>query len=182
MAWVEQSCQALLFLKLDFSKAYDMVEWGFMFAAMKAMGFLEEFTDMIKILFKNATACVKVNGSLSESFTINRGVRQGCPIALHLFLLVAEVLNRMVALELAAGWVKGIKLPIGDRQQIIAQYADDTSFTLLGEEEPVRNLIYMLDTFCLAPGLVLNWHKSSGHWKSRLDFRRPQWVDQLGIT
>jgi hypothetical protein len=84
------------------------------------------------------------------------GVRQGCPIAPYLFLLAAKVLNRMVNIELQEGRVKGISLPVEERQQIIAQYADDTSFTLLGEEEPVRNLIYTLETFCQASGLVLN--------------------------
>ena len=34
MAWAKQSNQALLFLKLDFLKAYDMVEWGCLFKAM----------------------------------------------------------------------------------------------------------------------------------------------------
>jgi hypothetical protein len=48
-------------------------------------------------------------------------------------------------------------------QQIIVQYADDTSFTLKGEEESVRNLIYVLETFCAASSLVLNWGKSSSH-------------------
>jgi hypothetical protein len=88
----------------------------------------------------------------------------------------------MVYKELENGRVKGISLPVGDRQQILAQYADDTSFTLLGEEEPVRNLIYTLETFCLASGLVLNWQKSSGHWKSSNDICRPVWTYLLGIT
>jgi hypothetical protein len=83
-------------------------------------------------------------------------VRQGCPIAPYLFLIAAEVLNNMVMDELAVGRVKGIRLPMENRQQIVAQYTDDTSFTLLGEERPVRNLIQTLDIFCLASGLVLN--------------------------
>jgi hypothetical protein len=114
-----------------------------------------------------------VNGVLSKSFPIKRGIRQGCPVAPYLFLIAAEVLNSMVTAELATGRIKGIRLLIGDRQQIVAQYADDTSFVLLGEEEPVRNLIYILETFCLALGLVLNWQKSSGHWKSKRFFIRP---------
>jgi hypothetical protein len=154
--------QALLFLKLDFSKVYDMVDWGFLFGAMNTLGFPSEFIDLIKLLFKNATACVKVNGSLSESFKIARGVRQGCPVAPYLFLIAAEVLNMMVATKVEQGRVKGIELPFRNRQQIIAQYANDTSFTLTGEEEPVRNLIYLLETFCAASGLVLNWSNQVG--------------------
>jgi hypothetical protein len=73
-----------LFLKLDFSKAYDIVDWSFMFEALVAFGFPREFVLMIKILFQDVGARVKVNGVLSESFTINRGVRQGCPVAPYL--------------------------------------------------------------------------------------------------
>jgi hypothetical protein len=123
-----------------------------------------------------------VNGSFSESFKIGRGVRQGCPIAPYLFLIVAEVLNTMVAAEVETGRLKGIELPFRNRQQIIAQYAVDTSFTLKGEEEPVRNLIYMLEMFCAASGLLLNWNKSCGHWKSPLMLFRPQWTDNLGVS
>jgi hypothetical protein len=85
MAWAEYSKHDLLFLKLDFSKAYDMVNWDFLFATMEKIGFPAEFTSMIKILFLDAVAYVKVNGTLSSSFNIGRLVRQGCPIASYLF-------------------------------------------------------------------------------------------------
>jgi hypothetical protein len=98
------------------------------------------------------------------------------------FLLVAEVLNVMVAEELAAGCIQGIQLPVEGRQQIMVQYADDTSFTLHGEEGPVKNLIYTLETFCLASGLVLNWQKSNGYWKSSRGLFRLQWTEYLGVT
>jgi hypothetical protein len=182
IAWAGQSKQDVIFLKLDFSKAYDMVEWDFLFGAISGMGFPDEFIKMVQLLFTDAEACVKVNGSLFDSFSIKRGVRQGCPLAPYLFIIAAEVLNMMVKAEVVSGHVKGIELPCGNRQQIIAQYADDTSFTLRGEEESVRNLIYLLETFCAASGLVLNWRKSCGYWKSHLTWFRPQWTDLLGIT
>lgn len=100
MAWAEQSNQALLFLKLDFSKAYDMVEWGCLFRVMLCMGFPEEFVHLVTLLFQDAAASVKVNGQLSPLFNIKRGVRQGCPIALYLFLIIAEVLNTIVMEEM----------------------------------------------------------------------------------
>ena len=78
---------------------------------MTIMGSLGEFTSVVKILFSDAVACVKVNGSLLELFKIGRrrGVRQGCPVAPYLFLITTKVLNIMVALEMEEGRVKGIK-------------------------------------------------------------------------
>jgi hypothetical protein len=117
-----------------------------------------------------------------KSWHVCKPADSGCPLAPYLFLLTAEVLNTMVVEESLVGRVKGIRLPVEDRQQIVAQYADDTSFTLLGEEEPVRYLIYTLETFCLGSGLVLNWQKSSGHWKSKTRPIRPMWIEYLGVT
>ena len=88
----------------------------------------------------------------------------------------------MVSQEMREGRVQGICLPFEGRQQIIAQYADDTSFTLLGDEEKVRYLVYLLETFCLATGLVLNWSKSCGYWKQKGNVDWPLWTDRLGIT
>lgn len=61
-------------------------------------------------------------------------------------------------------------------------YADDTSFTTFGDEEKVRNLIYLFETFCLPPGLVLNWTKSNGYWKCDSTAGRFAWRDHLGIA
>jgi hypothetical protein len=91
-------------------------------------------------------------------------------------------MNAMIKTEVAVGVVKEIKLPGGTRQQVIAQYANDTSSTLLGEEESLRCLIYILETFCLSFGLVLNWNKSSGYWKSANGNPRPRWTNFMHIT
>ena len=182
MAWAESSNQPLIFLKLDFSKAYNMVDWQCLFKIMEKLGFPQEFIKMVSLLFYNALACIKLNGEPSPYFPIQRGVRQGCPLAPYLFLIVAEVLNAMVSQEMRAERVQGINLPFEGRQQIIAQYADDTSFTLFGNKEKVTCLVYLLETFCLATGLVLNWTKSSGYWKQKGVVVRPPWTDLLGIT
>jgi hypothetical protein len=62
----------------------------------------------------------------------------------------------MVMNDLGTCRLRRIQLLVEGQKQIMAQYADDTSFTLYGEERPIRNLIYTLETFCLAIGLVIN--------------------------
>lgn len=182
IVWAEHTNQALIFLKLDFSNAFDRVDWDFLFGAMGKLGIPGEFIAMTKLLLQDAQASVKVNGSLSPLFAIERGVRQGCPLAPYLFLIVAEVLNVMVKEGVARGTVKGIRLPEGDRQQVVAQFADDTSFTLLGDEAPVKALVELRDCFCLASGLVINWSKSSGHWNSKTVALRPPSTNTLNIV
>ena len=70
MAWAESSNQPLIFLKLDFSKAYDMVGWQCLYKIMEKMGFPQAFIEMVSLLFQDASACVKVNREPSPYFSI----------------------------------------------------------------------------------------------------------------
>jgi hypothetical protein len=78
--------------------------------------------------------------------------------------------------------VQDIRLPGGLKQQVIAQYVDDTSLTLRREEGLVRRAIYTLDTLCVGSGLIVNWVKSCGYWKAGNGSPRPWWTDALSIT
>jgi hypothetical protein len=118
---------------------------------------------MVKLLFENASAAVKVNGAPMILFDIQREVRQGYPLVLNLFLMVVKVLNLMVTMGVANGTVKEITLPIEGQQQVITQYIDNTLLTLLEEEVPFRNLIQTLDAFCCGSELILNYNKSKAY-------------------
>ena len=74
MAWAEYSNQPLIFLKLDFSKAYDMVEWQCMYKFLEKLGFSQVFIKMVSLLFHDASAYVKLNGEPSPYFPIQRGI------------------------------------------------------------------------------------------------------------
>jgi hypothetical protein len=50
--------QLSIFLKLEFSKAYDIVDWMFMFKILEKLGMPISFTDMIRLLFQNASVSI----------------------------------------------------------------------------------------------------------------------------
>jgi len=62
-----------------------------------------------------------------------------------------------------------------------AQYADDASLIVLGEELSMTTAISTLETFCTGSGLVMNWDKSSGYWQSSDPQGRPPWTHQLNL-
>ena len=165
--WARTSKQPTIFLKLDFSKAYDKVSWHFLFKAMKAMDICEEFIKWVKLLFTNASAAVNLNGTLESHFKIERGVRQGCPLAPYLFLIVGEVLIHMVKKAVDEGRLRGVYLPGGKKQHYISQYADDSSFMVRGTKEDVDEFVKILETFSEASGMEINWEKSSAYWFDR---------------
>jgi hypothetical protein len=68
-------------IKLDMSKAYDMVEWPFLKAVMLRLGFCEQFTELIMKCVRSMSYRFKVNGQLTETVVPGRGLRQGDPIS-----------------------------------------------------------------------------------------------------
>ena len=51
----------------------------------KMCSICKEICKGIKAFYRNATACVRVEGELSESFDVEVGVRQGCVMSPWLF-------------------------------------------------------------------------------------------------
>jgi hypothetical protein len=75
-------------------------------------------------------------------------VKQGCPLAPYLFLMVEKVLNVVVKEELGTNRLQGIKLPKFHKQQLIARYVDDTNFTIKVPQTCTERLAIVLDIFC----------------------------------
>ena len=73
---------------LDFRKTYDTVSREFLFEVMRYFGFADSFITMIRN--HNTTPRFVVYGMLSDRIYVLTKIRQGYPLALLLFLLVAK--------------------------------------------------------------------------------------------
>ena len=70
---------------LDFEKAFDSIEWNFMYKVLDKFNFGPSFINWVKLLYNKPVISIENNGWLSDDIALQRGVRQGCPISALLF-------------------------------------------------------------------------------------------------
>ena len=171
-------------LFLDFKKAFDSIEWSFLFKALETFGFGDMLVKWIKTFYANPQSCVTNNGFATPFFPLERGVRQGCPLSGILFVIGVELLASAIRSDKS---IKGLSLD--SKEFKLSQYADDTT-CLVADTLSASNLFEKLDLFRQCSGLELNRSKTEALWlgsnKNRTDtpfgIRWPKvYVNALGI-
>lgn len=97
-------------IRLDMSKAYDRVEWPFLEALMLRLGFCNDWVCLIMNCVTSVSYRVKVNGSVSKSFVLEHGLRQGDPLSPYLFLRCAEGFSALLSDAENSGLIQGVVL------------------------------------------------------------------------
>ena len=172
-----------ILLNLDQEKAFDRVDRLFLLNTLSCFGFGETFRRWISLLYCDASMQVIVNGFLTESIPLLRGVRQGDPLSPLLYVLCMEVF----AVNLRRDpQIEGFLVPgASGRRFQISQYADDCTCFIktLFSLDKLFNFIYRYE---LATGAKLNRAKTEamwlGAWKScSLTPHGLKWVNKMKI-
>ncbi|XP_030924785.1 uncharacterized protein LOC115951776 [Quercus lobata] len=96
-------------IKLDIEKAYDHVNWNALFYLMDRIGFGARWSRWIKACIFTVKFSVLINGSPKGFFGSSRGLRQGDPLSPLLFLMIMEVLSRLLKRTENGGFLCGFK-------------------------------------------------------------------------
>lgn len=83
-------------LSTDAKKAFNRVNWQFLFQKLEENGLGVKMNFWIRGLYTLPEAQIRTNGVLPEKFPIKKGTRQGCPLSPLLFILTLEPFLRTV--------------------------------------------------------------------------------------
>ncbi|XP_026438254.1 uncharacterized protein LOC113336795 [Papaver somniferum] len=147
--------------KLDMEKAYDHVLWGSVEGVLKKMGFGLKWRRWVRNCISNARFSVIINGAAKGFFKSSQGLRQGDPLSPFLFLLVAEVFNKLMNNAKSEGCLKGFYVKENGMEVSHLQFADDTIVFLDAKVEEVQKLMEVLESFKAKTGLKVNLSKSA---------------------
>ena len=149
-----------VFVKVDFEKAYDSVDWKFLYYMMGRLGFNCKWIRWIRACLELATVSVLVNGSPTEEFKPKRRLRQGDLLALFLFLIVVEGLIGLVREAKRVNAFSGVVVGNGSVKVDLLQFTDDTLFFCEPSYQNVLAVKAILRSFELVLRLRVNVHKS----------------------
>ena len=151
--------QPTYILSLDFQKAFDMIDHDYMLQTLTRFNFGPIFLRYIRNIYTDITSNVLNNGYLTCALPIKRGIRQGCPLSLSLYCMVAETVASAIRNHTH---IRGVFAPGRPATPLkLTQYADDT--TILTTRQ--HSLTQTFDTFRdyeAASGCRLNPSKIRG--------------------
>ena len=146
-------------IKLDMSKAYDRVEWGYLESSMRRMGFYDKWINLMMICVKIVTYSILVNDEPHGLIQPTRGIRQGDLLSPFLFLLCTEGLHGLITKAAADGDLRGFSICKDGPKLTHLFFADDSLLFCRSNELECQKILNLLDMYEVASGQKINKEK-----------------------
>ncbi|KAH9680917.1 reverse transcriptase domain-containing protein [Citrus sinensis] len=156
-----QGKEGVAALKIDMSKAYDRIEWGFLKAIMLRMGFAADWVDLIMLCVTTVNYKAIREGIEVGPIVPSRGLRQGDPLSPYIFILCAEGLNLLIHHYEQAGLLHGATVARGALSITHFFFTDDCFLFFKATDKEaclVKNILAMYGS---TSGQIANYNKSS---------------------
>ncbi|GJT77711.1 RNA-directed DNA polymerase, eukaryota [Tanacetum coccineum] len=158
-SWCKHKKIKAMIFKVDFEKAFDSIRWDYFDNVLKSFGFGDKWRSWIFGCLVSAMDSVLINGSPTSEFQFQKGLKQGDPLSMFLFILVMESLHLSFSRVMEVGLFKGI---IINNSLTISHlfYADDAFFVGKWNITNIKTIVNVLNCFFMASGLKINLLKS----------------------
>ena len=138
---------------VDFARAFDSVEHTLLWKKLARMGLSNKILHILQDMYLKATSRVKVNGALTNPFSCDIGVRQGCNLSPLLFILFVSDLETHLKTNGAGS------ISVSNSRVSLLMFADDV--VLLAEtQEGLQTSLHLLNQYCLTSALSVNTEKT----------------------
>lgn len=117
-----------MLIKLDLAKDFHKMNCQFMHSMLRALGFEEEWVNWIVNLTSSTFFSILLNGAPSQTFKSSRGIHQGDPLSLFLFILMVEGLGRLIKSKTQNEEIMGTNLHRHLETLTHQRFVDDTMF------------------------------------------------------
>ncbi|XP_060972193.1 uncharacterized protein LOC133038153 [Cannabis sativa] len=175
--------EGFMALKLDFSKAYDRVEWSFLEAVSFKMGFDPKWIFLVLQCITSVEYLVIHGGWNIGPIFPTRGIRQGDPLSSYLFLICAEAFSSLIKHYEVTHQIKGIRVANGAPFISHMLFADDSYVFCRANENDSTKVLTLLKDFERASGQMVNFSKSSVFFSANIHtIVRMQICQRMGIV
>lgn len=138
---------------IDFEKAFDRVRHDLLMDSLRSAGLDERDVNLLRDLYWNQSARIKVGEATSKQIDIRRGVRQGCVLSPMLFNLYSEHIFGMALADTSDGVkVNGVNINS-------IRYADDT-VVIADSDLGLQRLLNNVHRACEDFGMKINIKKT----------------------
>jgi hypothetical protein len=156
----------------DFRAAFPSMSHEYMFEVLSRIGVPEDALNFIRALYDENKCLISCKGQLFHGFKLTAGIRQGCPLSPLLFVVVVDILLRMLQ-EIAP-------------DALIRAFADDTATVVKDFFGQAEIIFETFHEFGAISGMQLNlpktiiiplWPQPLQEIQEHLTRVLPEWAD-----
>jgi hypothetical protein len=163
--FVKEYCKAnninAALVSLDAKKAFDSVDHKYIDEVLENYGFGNTFRAYFKTLYNGISARILVNGYLSDSINIERGVKQGDALSCAIFILCIDPLIRNLNKNKLIKEINiNSKITKTKIMHKASGFADDISVISKNDSESINQIFSEYQRLTDKSGLTLNAEKT----------------------
>lgn len=100
-------------IKIDMAKAHDRVSWNFLLHVLASFGCSPRVCGLIRECVSTPWYSIMLYGTMRGFFKGGRGLRQGDPLSSYFFIIMEELLSRLLKHQFSCGNVGPFSHPRG---------------------------------------------------------------------
>ena len=144
---------------MDMSKAFDNVKHSLLFMKLLQKGIPAIYLRLLMVMYDNQVANVKWNGSLSYTFSMKNGVKQGAVLSALLFCVYVDDLFKVLRKKRTGCWIKNNYIGI-------LGYADDI-FLLSPTIDGLQDMVTTCENFAAQHNLTFSTNSDNRKSKTK---------------